>query len=449
MSAPELPEKKFQKLDKKARKYLLQAEAFLETNKLGKASKGYELAADIFSQDLKDFERAEDAYFNAAKVHLKAQDFVKSAVQQRNAANMCILLGDFERADKYYEIALKYFLKEDKVFDAIIVGSFAYLTMFVRGLQDKALDYIKRVKKNVPFEDFKNNRLIQLVRGLTVSIVDKNFSELNKIQEELARFKFREAESKLIQLATELAQVHVHAKLDLSLPTMPENKEFLVEAIIPVAVNFDSSPITTLPELKPRFSEILITNAGVTLSENLSLKAEPNFPITIPMGEQTTLDFQVRVNFPEDPTFIGPALLTCEMGGGSTEHPPVRFFAKSPLSKFKTMSPPAQIGINLRELAPPVIGQSFPMEVTLSNQSDGEAVRIEVDLEFPPELKVFRGTTKKTIYSLPPNQDISWQLTLKPKEPGKFPIKVIMQFEDSNGNVVGPQTAELPFEIKL
>ncbi|MHA1730748.1 MAG: hypothetical protein ACTSU5_02340, partial [Promethearchaeota archaeon] len=127
----------------------------------------------------------------------------------------------------------------------------------------------------------------------------------------------------------------------------------------------------------------------------------------------------------------------------------VTFFAKSPSTRFKTVSPPAKIGIDLQELAPPVIGQTFPMEITLSNRSDGEAVKIDVELEFPPELKVFRGTNKKTIYSLAPNQDISWQLSLKPKEPGVFPIRVTMTFEDSNGNTVGPQTAELPFEVKL
>lgn len=434
-----LSQKKREKLEKKAHRYLLRGDAFVEAQRHKKAWKAYETAASIFADDLGAHEAAEDCFFRAAKAYLAEGHYALAAGHQRNAANECILLGDFERANKYYQIATKYYLKEDQIFDSILNGSYAFLTLFVQGHQDKALDYIKRVRSNVPFEEFRENQLVQLVRSLTVAIVDKKFEELETIQANLTRFKFRPAEEQLIRQAVKLARTHVTLDLTLHVP----RDEYTLEEIIDFTLDVDASHLT--PDL---YREVVVKDLGVTTSENLSLKGKPALPITIPFGNAATLKFKARVNFPEDDTHLGPILLTCVLGE-NTPQPVLRFFAKSPIARFQTVSPPAKIGIHLEELAPPVINQTFPLEVTLSNESEGEAVQVQVDLEFPPELRLMRGTAKKSIYSMAPNQEFKFQLQLKPKEPGEFPIKVTMEFQDANGNHVGPKTVALPFAINL
>ena len=112
-------------------------------------------------------------------------------------------------------------------------------------------------------------------------------------------------------------------------------------------------------------------------------------------------------------------------------------------------SPPARLGIDLTPLINPIINQTFPMEVKVSNPSDADIVNISVEFEFPKNLRLMRGTTSKKIYQLIRNEDFSYQISLKPLEPGTHKIKAIVSFQDADGNLVGPNEAELKLEINL
>ena len=97
---------------------------------------------------------------------------------------------------------------------------------------------------------------------------------------------------------------------------------------------------------------------------------------------------------------------------------------------------------------PPLIDKTFPLEILIENKSEGEALDLNVEVKFPDEMKVMRGTLKKQIYSLKPNEDMKWEINLKPLEAGDYIIKIDTTFKDPDSNEIS-DAKEFPFSIKL
>jgi len=112
------------------------------------------------------------------------------------------------------------------------------------------------------------------------------------------------------------------------------------------------------------------------------------------------------------------------------------------------VSPPPTLDMSIKNLRPPLIGQSFPLEILIENKSEGEALDINIELEFPENLKVMRGTLKKQIYSLRSNESMKWEINLKPLEAGDYSIKIKATFKDPDQNIIG-EVKEFPLSIKL
>jgi len=425
---------------KEAEKILDEAERLLEHEKFSKAGKEFRRAGDLFFE-IVDFKVAEQCFFYAAKAFLSADKLDDAAEVQRSAANACILLTDYKKAEKYYQVAAKYSLRVDKVYEGILNASFAYLCMFIQGQQDRGLEYIKQIKQNVPFDDFKENQLVQLVRSLTLSIVDRNREELLNIEQTVSKFKIRDPELNVIQRAIVLARVHLALGFELQFT----KTKYITDETIEFKCLVDATQLTSInvpSGLDLSVKEIVVKDVGVVLSENLSVKRKPVTPFPLFGNEKKNLDFQLRANYPLEQAFAGPVVLTCAIGN-------VVFFAKSATQFLVVTSPPARIGIFLKPLGTPLIGKTFPMDITLTNESEGEATNIELDINFPPNLQLMRGLPKKTVYSIAAHANISFQVMLQPTEAGETPVNVTMTFKDADGNVNGPYTADLPFEIKL
>jgi hypothetical protein len=112
------------------------------------------------------------------------------------------------------------------------------------------------------------------------------------------------------------------------------------------------------------------------------------------------------------------------------------------------VSPPPSLEISMKNLRPPLIDKSFPMEFLIENKSEGDALELYIEIEFPEQLKVMRGTTKKQIYSLASNETINWELSLKPTEAGDYIIKMEIKFKDPDQNLI-EETKSFPFAIKM
>jgi hypothetical protein len=102
----------------------------------------------------------------------------------------------------------------------------------------------------------------------------------------------------------------------------------------------------------------------------------------------------------------------------------------------------------MKNLRTPLIDQSFPMEFYIENHSEGDALDLYLEIQFPEQLKVMRGTTKKQIYSLSSNDKITWEITLKPIEMGDYTINMDLKFKDPDQNLIEEKKI-FPFSIKL
>ena len=88
-------------------------------------------------------------------------------------------------------------------------------------------------------------------------------------------------------------------------------------------------------------------------------------------------------------------------------------------------------------MRPHLIGKSFPLEILIENKSKGEALDLNIEIDFPENLKVMRGTLKKQIYSLRTNENMKWEISLKPIEAGDYSIKIKTTFKDPDQNQIG------------
>jgi hypothetical protein len=59
-----------------------------------------------------------------------------------------------------------------------------------------------------------------------------------------------------------------------------------------------------------------------------------------------------------------------------------------------------------------------------------------------------RGTMDKQIYSLRSNEDIKWEINLKPLEAGDYVIKIFIKFVDPDQNEI-EEIKEFPVSITL
>jgi hypothetical protein len=135
-------------------------------------------------------------------------------------------------------------------------------------------------------------------------------------------------------------------------------------------------------------------------------------------------------------------LFTCELNRN------LIFIYETQSQTPKLTSPPATLLTSIKNLRPPLIDKTFPLEILIENKSEGEALDIKIDVEFPEMLKIMRGTTKKQIYSLRTNEDLKWEINLKPLEAGDYIIKINIKFMDPDQNSI-EETKEFPFSIKL
>lgn len=427
----------------KARKRLDKAELLYDNERYDKASKLFEKAADGY-RELEEYKIAEQCYYYAARSHLHEQEFIDGSDAMRNAANCCVFLDDYKKAADYYDVSAKYALRSNKwkegEFKSILSASFAYLCWFIQGKQDKGLAFIKRIKKNVDSSEFAENRLTKLVKGLTLAIINKDDSALRVVEDEFIDYKFRPSEMKLIKDTLVLAKAH----LLLDYHVEVKNPQVIHEDLVQYSLKIDFSKIKKIEKddyLSHKFKSLRIVDIGIAQSDNLSTKKVPKTPIDVD-NIKMELEFTARANFPGE-GYVGPLMFTIELDGK------LYFFAKTKKHDITVKSPPAQLGINLQPLKNPIINQTFPMEVVINNPSDADVSNISIEFEFPKSLRLMRGTTEKKIYQLIKNEDFTWNVSLKPLEPGTHTIKATLTFYDQDGKKIGPKTADLPFEINL
>ncbi|MHA1147360.1 MAG: hypothetical protein ACTSR8_03860 [Promethearchaeota archaeon] len=427
-----------------AERLVNRARQHYEAENYKKAGRNYTAAGELFL-NLQEYGQAKDCFFNAANSFINIDKISLVLDNLRNAADVSILSKEYLKAYQFFKAGLKYIPELNSLssrdFNYILFSSLSYLSLFIKGKQDQGLNLLKEVKRKVTNAYFKGSPLVKLVKNLTIAIRDKNQAYLDKVEEEFEQYKFREAEEQLIKEVLVIAKTHNSLITNLLL----DKDEYTTKDLINLSLKIDTKPlieISKYPFYNYSITDFKITNVGVSLSDNLIAQEKPKLPISIKPGELTQIDFTIRPNFQVDKSFIGPILLTCEINNSFI------FFLKTQTIDPHLISPPPQLEITLKNLRTPLLEQTFPMQILVENKSEGEALDITIEVEFPKELHLIRGTTKKQLYSLKPNEDISWEVSIKPMEAGDHEIRFTINFKDPDQNQV-EDIKTFPFSIQL
>ena len=428
-----------------AEKELNKAELYFDNEQYKKAGKSFKTAGDSYFK-LKEFKIARECYSYAAKSfdYENRPDITIEAL--RNAGDSSLLIDDFPTSNKFFKNTIRYIPElrkaENRNLYFLFYSTLSYLCLFLEGKQDQGLDFIKEIRKEVDKDYFKDSLYITLIKNLTIAIRDKNESYLTNIEQDFNQYDFSQAEQNLLKLVLALANAHITMKTTMSL----DKDQYTTRDIINLTLNIDAAPLIQIskhPFYSYNFKNLKITNIAISLSDNITPQKKPELPITLNPGENFNFIFALKPHFQVVDPFIGPFVITCELDDKF-----LVYRKDSEIIKPKIVSPPPSLEVSMKNLRPPLIGQSFPMEFLIENKSEGDALELNIEIEFPEQLKVMRGTTKKQIYSLSSNEQINWELSLKPIEAGDYIIKLDIKFKDPDQNVI-EETKSFPFAIKM
>ena len=424
---------------------VLKAEKLFKARGYKKASKLYYKAANGYLE-IKNYDMAKDCFLKGSECYIELKKYAEGLELLKLAGDACLMMKQYSNANQLYRNALNYISKlrnsKDRDFNYIFFPVLSYLCSFLEIKQDSGLNFIKKYQGKVDSEYFKQNELIQLITDITIANRDKNVNLIEKIMQEISDFKFTPIETKLLKKVLVLSQLVIGIKSELKL----DKKLYTTNDVISLKLNLNTKIISELSNntfFEYKFDQLKITKLNVKLSDNLAVSKKPDIPLEIPIDQSNiSLDFILKPHFQLDEPFIGPVTITYEINENiSCEY-------ITDMVKPKLISPPPSLKISINNLRPPLIGQSFPLEILLENESEGEALDVKVLSKFPEQLKVMRGTIEKQIYSLRSNEKMKWELNIKPEEVGDYTIEFDITFKDSDQNPI-ELNQNFPFSITM
>jgi hypothetical protein len=423
---------------------ILKAKSLFKAYQFKKSGKIYHTVG-ISLMEKEVYELARTSFLNGANAFLETQKYTTVLEMLRLAGEAAIRQEDYLGANQIYKDSIEYIPKlkksEDKNENYILFSVLSYLCLFVNGRQEEGLESIKRLQKKIDNSYFKESILIRLVTDITIAIRDKNQEYLDRVKGLINSLKFKKSEKSLLERVTLLVQ----CQLLLDTKLLLDKQEYTTNELISLTIYFDTTSL--LKEFKNNFygfdiKSFELSKITFELSDNLSINKKPSFPIEIDIGKNNPLEFLLKPHFQLDKPFIGPIHITCILNNN------LIFVYEINAIDINLTSPLPTLDISLKNLRPPLIGQSFPLQILLQNKSEGEAIDVKIEVEFPELLKVMRGTIEKQIYSLRKNEEMNWELNVKPIEPGDYTIKVKVNFKDPDNNDI-EEIKEFPFSIKL
>ncbi|KKM64670.1 hypothetical protein LCGC14_1499070 [marine sediment metagenome] len=426
-------------------KQRMKAEKLSKALQNKRAAKIFDSVGDSYLK-LGNYDLARDCYFSAARCSIKEEKFLIGLEFYRKAGNASLFNDQILKASDFYREAINYISKlrstsyRNQKF--VLFSSLSYLCLFIKGEQKEGLKLVKKIKKSVDDTYFKESPLIRLVSNLTMVTKEKNEKYVERIKKDFDNLKLREAEISLgkqaLVIAKTISSLITELKLDKNVYTTNE--------IINLTLVIDSKPLLEISNQKfynYKLNELKITKIRVTLSENLTLQKKPEIPQIIVIGKNKNIDLLIKSHFQMENTKIGPIMLSGELNSSLTF-----YYEISQQLKPNLISPPPSLDISIKTLRPPLIDQTFPLEILIENKSEGEALNLNIEVYFPEQIKLMRGTLKKQIYSLKPYERINWEINLKPAEAGDYIIKITSKFNDPDQNTI-EEVKEFPLPIKL
>ena len=424
---------------------------FSKAEKLYKAMQ-YKRAAKIFDTvgdaylDSDSFELARDCFFDAAKCSINEEKYSIGIEFLRKTGNASLLNDNIPQANEFFREAINYVPNLRSASDRnqflILFACLSYLCYFIKGEQEEGLKLVKKIKTFVDDTYFKDHSLIHLISNLTMVIKEKDQKYVERIQKDFGNFNFWDAEILLAKQALVIAKVYASLLVSLKF----DKDVYTTNETINLLLTINTEPLLEITKqdfYNYETKDLIISKIGMSLSDNLTMQKNPELPISIQIGQLQQINLLIKPHFQMEKPFIGPISLTSELSGD--------LLFKYEISQTlvpNLISPPPALEISTKNLRPPLIEQTFPLEILIENKSQGDALNLNIDAEFPEQIKVMRGTLKKQIYSLRSNESIKWEINLKPIEAGDYAFSIASKFNDPDQNLIEDKK-EFTLVIKL
>ncbi|TXT62822.1 MAG: Tetratricopeptide domain protein [Promethearchaeota archaeon] len=431
--------------DEKADSDFEKAEQLFDALQYKKAGKYFTSAGENYIE-IKDYASAEEAYFKAANSYLQDDRHIDVLDSLRKAADASLHQEKYEYAQTLFNKSLEYLKKlkssstrEDYY---MVLSSLSFLCYFVLGNPDKGLQLLKKIRKMVKDDFFKENPLIHLATNLTIAIRDKKPVYIEKIIEDFKKINLNEIELKLAKIAILLAEIQSNLTPELIF----DQKTYTTRELVGIDVKIDGSILETIAKntfYDYPILEFTISEYRMDQSDNLTIQTKPDLPVSLIPGQTLQFQLVLKPHFQVENCFVGPFKLKCKIN-----HSLLCFIEDKGKHSIELTAPPTYLDVAIKNLKPPLIDQTFPLEILIENNSDGEASNLEIQIELPETLQLRRGTTEKQIYSLRSNENIRWEINARPIEAAESEIKVKLKYEDPDQKVV-EETKSFPISIKL
>jgi len=424
---------------------VLKADQLFKARAYKKAGKLYYKAGNAYFQ-LNDFELAKNCFLYGSECYIEMQKYSDAINLIRLAGNAYLMMEEYKDANKIYKNAVNLIPKlrnsSEREFNYILFPVISYLCSFLEMNQEGGLNFIKKFQGKVNNEFFKENKLIQVVTDLTIADRDKNVALIERIMENVGSLKLTDTEIKLLKKVLALTHLLIGMKSELNL----DKKIYTTNDIVNLKVNLNTEILSVIASnsfFELQINKINIVNLSANLSDNLAINKKPELPLGIPIdNHELELYFVLKPHFQLDKPYIGPISITFEVNDN------LFFKYLTSVVEPKLVSPPPSLKLSIKNLRPPLIGQTFPLEILLENESDGEALDVKLSVNFPDQLKIMRGTTEKQIYSLRSKEEMKWELNIKPLEVGDYTIQFDIKFKDSDQKSI-EYNQEFPFSITM
>jgi len=430
---------------KDVEKQFRKAEKLYKAMQYKRAAKIFDFVGDSYSKS-DDFEFARDCYFDAAKCSMEENKYLIGLDFLRKAGNASLFRNEFLEANEFFREAVNYIpnlrSNSDRNHNYILFSCLSFLCFFVKGEKEEGLKLVKKIKNFVDDKYFKENPLIRLITNLTIITKEKNEKYVKRITNDFNNLKLREAEISLVKQALVIANSYASIITKLSL----DKEVYTINEVIDLSLNINIQPLLEI--LTQDFDnydikELKINKIGITLSDNLTSQRRPELPMFIEANGTKQTNILIKPHFQMENSYIGPISLDFELNENL-----IFMYEISQLLKPNLISPPPTLDVSIKNLRPPLIDKSFPLEVLIENKSEGEALNLNIAIEFPEQIKIMRGTLTKQIYSLRSNESIKWELSLKPTEAGDYVVIIKIRFNDPDQKLL-ESTTEFPLPIKL
>ena len=423
---------------------LSKAEKLYKARQYKKAGKTFGLAAHSYTQ-LEDFNVAKNCHINAANCFMEIEKYKEYMKHMRSAAGALLIMEDYINAHQLYREALEHASRlrssGDQQTIYLLFSTLSYLCLFTKSRQEEGLNFLKKIQKKIDSSYFKEHGLVQLVTNLTIALRDHNRKFFERALNSIEHHDFTAYEKDL----TKKVFLIVNTLLSLESQVKLDKEQYTTNEKIGLNLQLNSGPLVKI--FKDSFynfdlTEFQISKVSVHLTDNFTSSKKPELPMILNLGTLHNLDFIIKPHFQLENPLIGPLDLTCELNSNLV------FVYTTSSIKPNLTSPPASLDVSIKNLRPPLLDQTFPLEILVENKSEGDASDIKIEVEFPDQLRVMRGTTLKQIYSLRINEKMDWEINLKPIEAGDYIIKIKLNFTDQDQNTM-EMIKEFPFSITL